>query len=236
MLPNVRPLTGLLLSVLLGASLVLSAGAETTQVQHEPWTRQAVVYELNVRQYTADGTLKAIIPELPKIRALGTDILWVMPIQPIGVKERKGTLGSYYSIRDYTAVNSEFGNLDDFKALVKAAHDLGMKVILDWVANHSALDHPWVDSHPEWYQKDKNGRITGYLYVGDDGKEESWSDVAGLDYHSTALRAAMIDAMRFWVTQADIDGFRCDVAMRVPEDFWFDARRPGPVSRGDAES
>jgi len=224
MLPNARRLTGLLLSVLLGASLVLSAGAETTQVQHEPWTRQAVVYELNVRQYTADGTLKAIIPELPKIRALGTDILWVMPIQPIGVKERKGTLGSYYSIRDYTAVNSEFGNLDDFKALVKAAHDLGMKVILDWVANHSALDHPWVDSHPEWYQKDKNGRITGYLYVGDDGKEESWSDVAGLDYHSTALRAAMIDAMRFWVTQADIDGFRCDVAMRVPEDFWFDAR------------
>ncbi len=224
MLLNARRLIGLLLSVLLGAMSALQAHAEPTQVQHEAWTRQAVVYELNVRQYTAEGTLKAVIPELPKIRALGTDIVWVMPIQPIGVKERKGTLGSYYSIRDYTAVNPEFGSMEDFKALVSAAHGLGMKVILDWVANHSALDHPWVDAHPDWYQKDKNGRITGYLYVGDDGKEESWSDVAGLDYHSAALRAAMVDAMRYWVTQADIDGFRCDVAMRVPEDFWFDAR------------
>ena len=224
MLLNARRLIGLLLSVLLGAMSALQAHAEPTQVQHEAWTRQAVVYELNVRQYTAEGTLKAVIPELPKIRALGTDIVWVMPIQPIGVKERKGTLGSYYSIRDYTAVNPEFGSMEDFKALVSAAHGLGMKVILDWVANHSALDHPWVDAHPDWYQKDKNGRITGYLYVGDDGKEESWSDVAGLDYHSGALRAAMVDAMRYWVTQADIDGFRCDVAMRVPEDFWFDAR------------
>jgi glycosidase len=195
-----------------------------TAAQHVSWSKNAVVYELNVRQYTPEGTLKAIIPELPKIRALGVDILWVMPVQPIGVKERKGTLGSYYSVRDYTAVNPEFGTLADFRSLVDAAHALGMKVILDWVANHSALDHPWVTEHPDWYQKDRNGQISGYHYVGDDGSEENWSDVAGLDYRSPALRRAMIDSMRFWVKEMGIDGFRCDVAMRVPEDFWFAAR------------
>jgi glycosidase len=205
------------------AEPVTSVPAQTA-LEHVPWSRNAVIYELNVRQYTAEGTLKAVIPQLPAIRALGVDILWVMPIQPIGVKERKGTLGSYYSVRDYTAVNPEFGSLTDFKALVEAAHGLGMKVILDWVANHSALDHPWVSEHPDWYQKDKQGQISGYHYVGDDGSEENWSDVAGLDYRSSALRAAMIDAMRFWVQDVGLDGFRCDVAMRVPEDFWYDAR------------
>ncbi len=224
MLLSRRWWTKLLISALVGYAICLPVFAQTTQVQHLPWSRKAVMYELNVRQYTPEGSLRAIIPELPKIRALGTDILWVMPIQPIGVKERKGTLGSYYSIQNYTAVNPEFGSLDDFKALVQAAHNLGMKVILDWVANHSALDHPWVTQHPEWYQKDKNGQITGYVYVGDDGKEENWSDVAGLDYHSPDLRAAMIESLRFWVKETDIDGFRCDVAMRVPEDFWFAAR------------
>jgi len=211
------------LSALASADPAVTA-ADHTAVQHVPWSRNAVIYELNVRQYTPEGTLKAVIPELPKIRALGTDILWVMPIQPIGVKERKGTLGSYYSVRDYTAVNPEFGTLVDFKALVDAAHGLGMKVILDWVANHTALDHPWVTEHPDWYQKDKAGQITGYHYVGDDGSEENWSDVAGLDYRSPALRKAMIDALRFWVADVGLDGFRCDVAMRVPEDFWFTAR------------
>ncbi len=218
------------LSIALGASLLAAmvplqpVSATTVRLQHPEWSAHAVVYELNVRQYTEAGTLRAVIPELAKIRALGTDILWVMPVQPIGVKGRKGTLGSYYSVRDYTAVNPEFGTMEDFRALVDEAHRLGMKVLLDWVANHSALDNAWVDSHPEWYQKDHEGKISGYLYVGDDGKEESWSDVAGLDYRSPALRSAMIEAMGFWVREAHIDGFRCDVAMRVPEDFWFEAR------------
>jgi glycosidase len=146
-----------------------------------------------------------------------------MPIQPIGASHRKGVLGSYYSVRDYTDVNPEFGDLADFKHLVRAAHARGMHVILDWVANHTAWDNPWVAQHPDWYKKDANGQISGFAF--DNGTSiEHWDDVVGLDYRAPELREAMIRAMAFWVRETDIDGFRCDVAGMVPTLFWEEAR------------
>ena len=213
--------------VALGSSGALGA-AETpapqpTEIHHVPWSRNAVIYEVNLRQYTPEGTLLAFEKHLPELKAMGVDILWLMPLHPIGIQDRKGVLGSYYAVRDYEAVNPEFGTLDDVKAVVAHAHALGMKVIIDWVANHTAMDHPWILTHPEWYQKDKQGEISSYRY--DNGTSiEEWSDVAGLDYRAPGLRAAMISAMKFWVREADIDGFRCDVAMRVPTSFWEEAR------------
>lgn len=201
-----------------------AAQPPASTVRHVPWARSANIYEVNLRQYTPEGTLAAFEAQLPRLRAMGVDILWLMPVQPIGARERKGTLGSYYSIRDYVAVNPEFGTLDDFRRLVARAHALGMKVILDWVANHTAWDHPWMAAHPDWYQKDAQGRVRSYEY--DNGKEiEHWTDVVGLDYRHTALWTEMIAAMRFWVRETGIDGFRCDVAARVPVAFWERARR-----------
>ena len=193
-------------------------------VRHVAWARNANIYEVNLRQYTPEGTFRAFEAHLPRLREMGVDILWLMPVQPIGVQERKGTLGSYYSVRDYVAVNPEFGTLAEFRQLVARAHALGMKVILDWVANHTAWDHPWLSQHPQWYQKDADGRIRSYVY--DNGTEiEHWTDVVGLDYRQTALWPAMIEAMRYWVRETGIDGFRCDVAARVPIAFWERARR-----------
>jgi glycosidase len=178
------------------------------------WLPDAVIYEVNVRQYTAEGTFEAFAQHLPRLQELGVDILWFMPIHPIGEEKRKGTLGSYYSIRDYKAVNPEFGTMEDFQAVVSQAHDLGMRVILDWVANHTAWDHQWITDHPEWYEKDSTGNMFGPF---------DWSDVAQLDYDNHDMRAAMKDALEFWVREANIDGYRCDVAGMVPVDFWEDA-------------
>jgi glycosidase len=147
-----------------------------------------------------------------------------MPVQPIGVSHRKGSLGSYYAIRDYTAVNPAFGTQADFNRMVKSAHKLGMKVILDWVANHTAWDNAWANAHPDWYKKNAKGALTSYEY--DNGTEiEYWTDVIGLDYRQPALWDAMIGAMKHWVDIADIDGFRCDVASLVPTAFWLRARK-----------
>ena len=192
---------------------------------HVAWSRQAVIYQVNVRQYSADGTLKAAMAELPRMKALGVDILWLMPLQPIGVDRRKGTLGSYYSIRDYTAVNAEFGTLEDARAYVQAAHAQGMKVILDWVANHTAFDHPWTREHKDWYKLDAHGEIYPVTFNAGKPDEEHWSDVTQLNYDNPALRDAMIAAMRFWVREVGLDGFRCDVAGEVPTPFWERARR-----------
>ena len=160
---------------------------------HADWSRQASIYEVNIRQYTAEGSLQAMAAHLPRLQKMGVDILWFMPIQPIGRLKRKGTLGSYYAIADYTAVNPEFGTLADFKALVQQAHALGMKVILDWVANHTAWDHVWTRQHPQWYLKNEKGEIHSYLY--DNGAEiEDWSDVCGLDYQQAPLWTAMTEA------------------------------------------
>lgn len=173
------------------------------------------IYEVNIRQYTPEGTINAFSEHLPRLQKLGVDILWVMPIQPIGVKERKGPLGSYYSIQDYSKINPEFGTMNDFKAMVTQAHDLGMTVILDWVPNHTAWDHPWITSNPEFYAKDSLGNIT---------YEADWTDIALLDHTKEETRKAMIAEMKYWITETDIDGYRCDHAgHEIPKYFWEEA-------------
>jgi glycosidase len=189
---------------------------------HPAWSRNAVIYEVNIRQYTPEGTFAAFQKQLPRLRGMGIDVLWFMPVQPIGQLHRKGTLGSYYSIRDYTAINPEFGTEADFKALVDAAHAQGFKVILDWVANHSAFDHEWTSAHKEWYTIKPDGSIS--RAIGGDGKETDWSDVADLNYASAPMRQAMIAEMKWWLDTMNLDGFRCDMAGLVPVDFWTEVR------------
>jgi glycosidase len=188
------------------------------QIEHPEWTRSATLYQLNTRQFTTEGTLRAAMRQLPRLKELGVDIVWLMPIHPIGEVNRKGRLGSPYSVRDYHAVNPELGTMADLKAFVAAAHDLDMRVILDWVANHTAWDNPLVEEHPEWYERDAKGDFRPTPWW-------DWSDIIDLDYSQPALRRYMTEAMKYWVSEADVDGFRCDVAGFVPIDFWETARR-----------
>ena len=221
-----------------GAAAVASARS-TDPSFHPAWSRRSVIYEVNIRQYTPEGTLAAFRRHLPRLEALGVDILWLMPVQPIGLKNRKGKLGSYYAISNYTAINPEFGNEADFKAVVDAAHQRGMKVILDWVANHTAHDHVWVASHPDYYEHKPDGSLMNAR--DNEGRETDWTDVAELQYANPALRQAMIEAMKWWVDSTGIDGFRCDVAGGVPTDFWVQARtalvaaKPGLFFLAEAE-
>jgi glycosidase len=212
-------------TVLATAAALPAMSLAAADMPHLPWTRQAVIYQVNVRQYSAAGTLAAVQADLPRLKALGVDILWLMPWQPIGRLNRKGTLGSYYAISDYTAINPEFGTLADAKALVAAAHKLGLKLILDWVANHTAWDHPWAKTHKDWYKLNAQGEVFPVTFNEGQPGVEYWTDVIGLDYRSKGLRDAMVDAMKFWVRETDLDGFRCDVASLVPTDFWVRARR-----------
>lgn len=184
---------------------------------HAEWSKNATIYEVNIRQFSNKGTINAVSDNLRRLKNLGVKILWLMPIHPIGEEDRKGTEGSYYSVRDYKAFNPEFGTLEDFDDFVYLAHQEGMKVIIDWVANHTAHDNVWVGEHKDWYVLDANGNT-----VPPEGTD--WTDVAALDYGNAEMRAAMIDAMKYWVVEADIDGFRCDVASMVPTDFWVAAR------------
>ncbi|MEM7298090.1 MAG: alpha-amylase family glycosyl hydrolase, partial [Bacteroidota bacterium] len=170
------------------------------------------IYEVNIRQYTPEGTINAFVSHLPRLQAMGVDILWLMPIQPIGEKNRKGPLGSYYSIQDYTAVNPNSGTTEDFKNMVDEAHERGMLVILDWVANHSAFDHEWAQIDG-YHTVDSAGNVTW-------PEDTDWTDVADLNYDNMNMRADMIEELKWWVTEMDIDGFRCDVAGFVPMDFW----------------
>jgi glycosidase len=196
----------------------------------------AVIYEANIRQYSQEGTLQAFANDIPELQKMGVKILWVMPIQPISLKRRKAThdkliediddpeekgkyLGSNYAIADYTAVNPNFGNLDDFKTLVNTAHQHGMYVLLDWVANHTGWDHPWIKEHPEWYQKNEDGEITQPLN-GFTGEKEGWFDVAQLNYDNEDLFEVMKNEMLYWLKETSVDGFRCDVADRVKLEFW----------------
>lgn len=186
-----------------------------TNVKHPEWSRNAVIYEVNLRQYTESGTVKEFDRQLQRLKELGVDILWFMPVHPISQDGKKGDLGSYYAVKDYKAFNPEFGSIDEFKETVKKAHNLGMKVILDWVPNHTGRDNSWVTEHPDWYAKDSLGNMYGPY---------DWTDVYKLDYSNKEMRAAMIDALKFWLTDVDVDGFRCDVAGEVPTDFWNEAR------------
>ncbi len=201
------------------------------------WIANATIYEVNLRQHTAEGNLEAFKKDLPRLKELGVDVLWFMPIQAIGEKNRKATgdtfvsdlpnpdydrfWGSPYSIQDYTKVNPRYGSLDDFKAVVDEAHELGLKVILDWVANHTAWDHEWINNEG-WHTTDSSGNIIDPS--DENGVSFGWTDVADLNYDNADMRLAMISDMSFWVKECDIDGFRCDVAMEVPTDFWEQAR------------
>ncbi|WP_127132030.1 alpha-amylase family glycosyl hydrolase [Pseudoflavitalea rhizosphaerae] len=175
------------------------------------WIKQSNVYEVNLRQYTKEGTFAAFAQSLPRLKAMGVEILWFMPVTPIGVTDRKGTLGSYYAVADYKAVNPEFGTMADFKKLVNDAHAQGFKVIIDWVANHTSADHPWLKSHPDFYNRDSTGKALSAF---------DWTDTRDLNYDNRELRDSMIENMRYWVRETAIDGFRCDVASEVPTDFW----------------
>jgi len=192
-------------------------------VAHAPWTRTAVMYEINVREYTPEGTFAALERHLPRLDSLGVDILWLMPVQPIGVRNRKGPLGSYYSISDYTKVNPEFGDAASARAFIDAAHRHHKRVILDWVANHTAFDHRWITEHPDWYVHKADGSISNAR--DDHDRETDWTDVAELNYDNADMRRAMIADMKWWLDEMHVDGFRCDVAGGVPMDFWLDARR-----------
>jgi len=187
------------------------------QIQHPEWSRDAVIYQVNTRQFTPEGTFAAAQQQLPRLKELGVDILWLMPVQEIGLKNRKGSLGSPYSIRDYKSVNAEFGDLVSLKRFVDAAHGLGMHVILDWVANHTAWDNPLVEEHPDWFRRNFAGEFHSPSWT-------DWSDVIQLDYSHPGLRRYMADAMRWWVAEVGMDGFRCDVAGFVPLDFWNQVR------------
>ena len=185
------------------------------------WIDNAVLYELFVPDFTDEGTFQAIIPRLPELKALGITTIWLMPIHPIGIAERKGTLGSPYAIRDFYDVNPDYGTKDDFKALVEAVHAEEMYLILDFVANHTAWDHPWTTEHPDWYTPGRDGGLT--VPISPEGDLTNWTDVADLNYDNPDLRAEMINVMRYWVEEFDVDGYRCDVAGWVPFDFWKDA-------------
>lgn len=188
-----------------------------SQTKTPTWAFDKTIYEVNLRQFSQEGNFDAFRKHLPRLKELGVGILWFMPIHPIGELNRKGTLGSYYSVKDYLAVNPEFGTIDEFKSLVKEIHSLGMYVIIDWVANHTSWDHQWTKSHPEFYTKDQDGNFIPPV--------NDWSDVIDLNYDNKQLWNEMIDALKFWITECDIDGYRCDVAGMVPIDFWIEARK-----------
>lgn len=193
------------------------AKKEESTRQVADWSDTAIIYEVNVRQYSNEGTFAAFESDLERLKEMGVNTLWFMPIYSISELNRKGTLGSYYAIQDYKSVNTEFGTMEDFTVLVNKAHDMGFKVILDWVANHTGWDHTWITEHPEYYMKDTEGNIISPI-------GQDWDDVAQLDFANADMKAAMIDAMKYWITEADVDGFRCDYAQGVPVEFWNEAR------------
>lgn len=195
-----------------------SNNSQQENIDKRSWTKNAVMYEVNVRQFTPEGTFKAFSDHLPRIKDLGVDIIWFMPIHEIGQVNRKGSLGSYYSIKDYQSINPEFGTLEEFNQLVEQIHELDMKVIIDWVANHTSFDNVWVEQgNLDWYNLDSLGQLQP-------PNGTDWWDVADLNYESREMQNEMVNAMKFWLTESNIDGFRCDVADWVPISFWDSCR------------
>ncbi len=210
--------------ILIALSILLLASSCKEQARELTPIESAVIYEMNVRQYTPEGTFAAAQEHLPRLQELGVDVIWLMPIYPIGVEGRKGTLGSYYAISDYCAVNPEFGTMQDFEAFLAEAHKLGFRVIIDWVANHTSPDANWVTNSPaDWYERDEEGKTT---FTAD------WSDTANLNYDNEDMVAEMRQSLKFWLDKG-VDGFRCDMACEVPLEFWketiegFEADYPG---------
>jgi glycosidase len=189
--------------------------------QDTSWVARSALYEVFVQDFSATGDLRGVINELDRVQAVGADVVWLMPIHPLGVLNRKEPLGSPYAVRDYRGINPAYGTAADFRALVEAVHARGMKLILDWVPDHTAWDHVWVREHPDFYVRDERG---GLVVPRDrQGKPTDWTDVVQLDYRNPALRRAMIAEMRHWLEEFGIDGFRVDVAGFVPDDFWREA-------------
>ena len=178
---------------------------------HPDWILQGNIYEVNVRQYTPEGTFKAFAKHLDRLKNMGVQTLWFMPINPISKKERKGSLGSYYAVSDYTAINPEYGTMDDWKALVKEAHEKGFKVMIDWVPNHTGADHYWLTKHPDFYVKDSTGKAM---------MAQDWADTRQLNYKNPEMVDTMISQLKFWIKECDLDGYRFDVAWNVPDAFW----------------
>jgi alpha-amylase len=199
-----------------GSATTKKEKTSMSEKQTPDWVHSTNIYEVNLRQYTLEGTFNAFAEELARLKDIGVRTLWFMPITPISVKKMKGTMGSYYACSDYTAINPEFGTLDDFKNLVKEAHQMGFKVIIDWVANHTGWDHRWTTEHPGYYLRDS---ITLDFKIA-----SGMDDIIELDYTNPELVQAMIEAMQFWVKECDIDGFRCDLASWVELPFWQKAR------------
>lgn len=195
---------------------VLPSQQSFSQPVAPDWAKNSTIYEVNIRQFSKEGTFKSFQQHLPRLKELGVDILWLMPINPIGKLNRKGTLGSYYSVKDYVDINPEFGTKEDFKTLVDEIHNHGMHVIIDWVANHTAWDNKWVKTNPEFYTKDSSGNFVPPV--------PDWSDVIDLNYDNKELWKEMISALKYWVSEVDIDGYRCDVAGMVPIEFWNEVR------------
>ncbi|UJF30571.1 alpha-glucosidase C-terminal domain-containing protein [Kaistella sp. 97-N-M2] len=191
---------------------------EYVEITHPEWSKNATIYEVNLRQYTQEGTFAAFEKHLPRLKKMGVDIIWLMPIHPIGEKNRKGSLGSYYSVKDFKAINPEFGTMTDFQHLVDQIHSMGMYVIIDWVGNHSAWDNPLATEHPEWYTKTRAGNYQPTPWY-------DWDDVIDFDYDQPDFRKYMTEALKFWLKEANIDGYRADVAGFIPVDFWENARK-----------
>ncbi len=186
-------------------------GDTATTDGHPSWIMQNNIYEVNVRQYTPEGTFQAFAKHLDRLKQMGVGTLWFMPINPISKEGRKGTLGSYYAISDYTAINPEYGNMDDWKALVKQAHEKGFKVIIDWVPNHTGADHYWLQKHPDFYVRDSSGKAVSQF---------DWTDTRKLNYANPELQDTMISQMKYWITETGIDGYRCDYAVGPTRSFW----------------
>ena len=198
-------------SVINGVMTDISSKDPILKRETASWLDTCVLYEVNIRQFTEEGTFAAFEKHLDRLKSMGVNTLWLMPIHPISEEERKGTLGSYYAVKDYMDVNPEFGTMDDFKHLLGKAHDMGFKVILDWVANHTGRDNNWIEEHPDWFARTKSGEIESPY---------DWTDTAQLDYENYEMRAEMIKCMQFWVEDIGVDGFRCDHAIGVPATFW----------------
>ena len=197
--------------LLLALAAVLTGCSKKQAPVHPEWTYGSVVYEVNIRQFSPEGTFKGVEAQLPRLKELGVDVLWLMPMYEIGTVERKGTLGSYYAISDYKKVNPEFGTMEDFQSLVDKAHELGFKLILDWVANQTAPDNVWMSEKPaDFYERDSLGNA---IY------EYDWTDTRSLNYENEEVWWAQDEAMRFWLGRG-VDGFRCDAAGEVPAKFW----------------
>ncbi|HJV18329.1 MAG TPA: alpha-amylase family glycosyl hydrolase [Sediminibacterium sp.] len=209
---SLNPLLILLFSITLFQSAA-QPGKQDIIKQHPSWSMQSNIYEVNIRQYTPEGTFNAFAKHIDRLKAMGVHTLWFMPINPISQTDRKGSLGSYYAVADYTSVNPEFGSMKDFQQLVKRIHQKGMKVLIDWVPNHTGGDHRWLTEQPGFFVKDSSGKAA---------MAKDWADTRQLDYANQKMRDSMIAAMQFWISNADIDGFRCDVAWNVPGDFWKD--------------